>query len=61
MAYFAGLDVSVKETNVCILCHALLAAPLHLTRCRKTFFTADYLYQIPLIRTRGPIGAVRWT
>ena len=20
-----------------------------------------YLYQIPLIRTRGPIGAVRWT
>src|SRR5262249_52238830 len=24
-----------------ILCHALLAAPLHLTRCRKTFFTAD--------------------
>ena len=26
-----------------ILCHALLAAPLHLTRCRKTFFTADCL------------------
>jgi len=26
-----------------ILCHALLAAPLHLTRCRKTFFTADDL------------------
>ena len=26
-----------------ILCHALLAAPLHLTRFRKTFFTADYL------------------
>ena len=26
-----------------ILCHALLAAPLHLTRCRKTFFTADQL------------------
>src|SRR5262249_5073235 len=26
-----------------ILCHALLAAPLHLTRCRKTFFTADAL------------------
>jgi len=26
-----------------ILCHALLAAPLHLTRCRKTFFTADHL------------------
>src|SRR5262249_2548421 len=26
-----------------LLCHALLAAPLHLTRCRKTFFTADYL------------------
>jgi len=26
-----------------ILWHALLAAPLHLTRCRKTFFTADYL------------------
>ncbi len=26
-----------------ILCHALLAAPLHLTRCRKTFFTADSL------------------
>jgi transposase, IS5 family len=26
-----------------ILCHALLAATLHLTRCRKTFFTADYL------------------
>src|SRR5262249_48545844 len=25
-----------------ILCHAL-ATPLHLTRCRKTFFTADYL------------------
>jgi hypothetical protein len=25
-----------------ILCHALLAAPLHLTWCRKTFFTADY-------------------
>jgi hypothetical protein len=24
-----------------ILCNALLAAPLHLTRCRKTFFTAD--------------------
>jgi len=24
-----------------ILCHALLAAPLHLTPCRKTFFTAD--------------------
>src|SRR5262249_40399877 len=24
-----------------ILCHALLAGPLHLTRCRKTFFTAD--------------------
>src|SRR5262249_41584290 len=24
-----------------ILWHALLAAPLHLTRCRKTFFTAD--------------------
>jgi hypothetical protein len=27
-----------------ILCHALLAGPLHLTRCRKTFFTADYLW-----------------
>src|SRR5262249_8253065 len=27
-----------------ILCHALLAAPLHLTRFRKTFFTADYLF-----------------
>jgi hypothetical protein len=28
-----------------ILCHALLAKknPLHLTRCRKTFFTADSL------------------
>src|SRR5262249_44676531 len=26
-----------------ILCHALLAAPLHLTPCRKTFFTADDL------------------
>jgi transposase, IS5 family len=26
-----------------ILWHALLAAPLHLTRCRKPFFTADYL------------------
>src|SRR5262245_7376974 len=26
-----------------ILWHALLAASLHLTRCRKTFFTADYL------------------
>ena len=24
-----------------ILWHALLAVPLHLTRCRKTFFTAD--------------------
>jgi hypothetical protein len=24
-----------------ILWHALLAAPLHLTRCRKTFFTVD--------------------
>jgi len=28
-----------------ILCHALLAVsvPIHLTRCRKTFFTADSL------------------
>ena len=26
-----------------ILCHALLAAPPHLTRCRKTLFTADAL------------------
>jgi hypothetical protein len=26
-----------------IFCHAVLAAPLHLTRCRKTFFTADLL------------------
>src|SRR5262249_40395772 len=26
-----------------ILWHALLAASLHLTRCRKTFFTADLL------------------
>ena len=26
-----------------ILWRALLATPLHLTRCRKTFFTADYL------------------
>src|SRR5262252_3211579 len=25
------------------LCHALLAVPLHLTQCRKTFFTADKL------------------
>src|SRR5262249_9786633 len=25
-----------------ILCHALLAVPLHLTRCREIFFTADY-------------------
>ena len=25
-----------------ILCHAL-ATPLHLTRCRKTFFTADHV------------------
>ena len=25
-----------------ILWRALLATPLHLTRCRKTFFTADY-------------------
>ena len=24
-----------------ILCHALLAVPLHLTRCREIFFTAD--------------------
>jgi hypothetical protein len=24
-----------------IPCHALLAGPLHLTRCRKTFFTTD--------------------
>src|SRR5437763_1431171 len=27
-----------------ILCHALLAAPLHLNQCRKTFFTADYMH-----------------
>src|SRR5262249_13836476 len=26
-----------------ILCHALLAVPLHLTRCREIFFTADHL------------------
>src|SRR5262245_65395116 len=26
-----------------ILWRALLATPLHLTRCRKTFFTADFL------------------
>src|SRR5262249_21382020 len=29
-----------------ILWHALLAASLHLTRCRKTFFTADELIQL---------------
>jgi hypothetical protein len=42
-----------------ILCHALLAAPLHLTRCRKTFFTADYLARArsqspPLCYARAP-------
>src|SRR5262249_29910192 len=34
-----------------ILCHAL-ATPLHLTRCRKTFFTADYV--TPLLSTCSP-------
>jgi hypothetical protein len=34
-----------------ILWHALLAAPLHLTRCRKTFFTVDYFLASPMTRT----------
>src|SRR5262249_11912504 len=31
-----------------ILWRALLATPLHLTRCRKTFFTADYIVHAAL-------------
>jgi hypothetical protein len=37
-----------------ILWHALLATPLHLTRCRKTFFTADYW----VLRVERPSPAV---
>jgi len=37
-----------------ILWHALLAAPLHLTRCRKTFFTADLVSYVD-----GTIGPRR--
>jgi hypothetical protein len=46
-----------------ILCHALLAAPLHLTRCRKTFFTADYLANLPAntdLRTLAAAIKARW-
>ena len=32
-----------------------------LARVRPLLRSTDQLYQIPLIRTRGPIGAVRWT
>ena len=40
-----------------ILCHALLAAPLHLTPCRKTFFTADQLATlIPILRSNVLAG-----
>ena len=39
-----------------ILWHALLAAPLHLTRCRKTFFTADYLWSSPDGRSEALAG-----
>jgi HTH-like domain len=35
-----------------ILWHALLAVPLHLTRCRKIFFMADYRAR-PAIRPHG--------
>ena len=38
-----------------ILCHALLAAPLHLTRCRKTFFTADEGQQHHLVGAAKPL------
>src|SRR5262249_60241875 len=36
-----------------ILWRALLATPLHLTRCRKTFFTADALRLYVWERTIG--------
>jgi len=36
-----------------ILWRALLATPLHLTRCRKTFFTADHLASGPAGRREG--------
>ena len=39
-----------------ILWHALLAAPLHLTRCRKTFFAADYLWSSPDGRSEALAG-----
>ena len=32
-----------------------------LVKCRQCSALLMLLYQIPLIRTRGPIGAVRWT
>jgi hypothetical protein len=49
-----------------ILWRALLATPLHLTRCRKTFFTADYpaLRQPcqPSLRHASPTAlAFRWS
>src|SRR5262249_9970808 len=40
----ASLEELLRVLSL-ILCHALLAAPLHLTPCRKTFFTADYFLQ----------------
>src|SRR5262249_34821549 len=42
-----------------ILWRALLATPLHLTRFRKTFFTADYRMSIKLGRAGGPESG--WT
>ena len=41
-----------------ILWHALLAAPLHLTRCRKTLFTADELGARAL-PSRGALACLR--
>ena len=54
---------SVVRTRDRVAGAALLAALAQISTPSAAHFLKSHqlLYQIPLIRTRGPIGAVRWT
>jgi hypothetical protein len=39
----------------------LVVADVLGTKLNHVFSDRLYLYQVPLIRTRGPIGAILWT
>jgi hypothetical protein len=50
VAFYAAVFFLGNATYICLIYELIDSAPMD-----------DVLYQIPLIRTRGPIGAARWT